>query len=101
MWLTFGGGDPVQFIRKYRGRVPALHAKDVVTLMDGCDQARGDREKAQFTEVGTGIVNTAGVVEAARECGVRWITVEQDRPRDLSPMESIKVSYDNLKKLVG
>jgi len=40
-------------------------------------------------------------VAAARECGVKWLVVEQDRMRDLGPMESIRVSYENLGRLVG
>ena len=39
----------------------------------------------------------AAVVAAAREAGVEWTTVEQDRMRHLSPWESITCSYLNLK----
>jgi len=100
-WVTYGGADPVELIRKYAGRCPVLHMKDFLRLEPGCETAEGNRKATQFTEVGTGVVNTAGVVEAARTCGVEWLTVEQDRPRDLAPLDSIQVSFDNLKALVG
>lgn len=96
-----GGGDPVSLIRKYAGRFPVLQMKDLVRLHEGCEAAKGNRKEAQFTEVGTGIVDTAGCVEAARSCGVEWLVVEQDRPRELPPMESIRVSHDNLRTLAG
>jgi len=96
-WVTFGGVDPVEVIRRYAGRCPALHMKDFVGLEPGCDQAQGDRQAARFTEVGTGIVDLPGIVAAARESGVEWLTVEQDRPRDLPPMESIAASLANLR----
>jgi len=100
-WTTFGGADPVAIIRKYAGRCPVLHMKDFARLEPGCETASGNRKAAQFTEVGTGIVDTEGVVEAARTCGVEWLVVEQDRARDLPRMESAKVSCENLKALVG
>jgi sugar phosphate isomerase/epimerase len=68
---------------------------------EGGETGNEGRKSTEFTEVGTGVVNVEGVVEAARECGVDWLVVEQDRMRDLSPMESIRVSYDNLRRLVG
>jgi hypothetical protein len=35
------------------------------------------------------------------EIGVEWLVIEQDRVRDLPPMDSIRVSYENLKRIVG
>ncbi len=55
----------------------------------------------QFTEVGTGVVDLQAVADAAHECGVQWCVVEQDRMRDLAPMDSIRVSYENLRKALG
>jgi sugar phosphate isomerase/epimerase len=100
-WVTFGGEDPVAMIRKYAGRCPILHMKDLAVIPQGGDTGNDSRNETQFTEVGTGIVNTAGAVEAAREAGVEWLVVEQDRMRDLAPMDSIRVSYENLKQIVG
>jgi len=55
--------------------------------------------KGIWTEVGTGVVNFKSVLEAAEKAGVEWGSVEQDQLRDLPPIESIKVSIQNLKKL--
>jgi sugar phosphate isomerase/epimerase len=96
-WLRFGGVDPAQFIRKYPGRVPLIHLKDLGRLEPGCETANGDRDKTLFTEVGTGIVDFEDVFEAGNQVGAIWGSVEQDRMRNLAPFESITCSYLNLK----
>ncbi len=100
-WVTYGGGDPVELIGRYAGRCPVLHMKDIAVAPEGGETANEGRKETQFTEVGTGVVDTAGVVQAARQCGVEWLVIEQDRMRDLTPMESVEVSFRNLKALVG
>jgi sugar phosphate isomerase/epimerase len=97
MWLRFGGVDPAAFLRKYAGRVPLIHLKDVARLEPGCETANGSHETMIFTEVGTGIVDFEAAVAAAKDAGVEWGAVEQDRMRHLSPWESITCSYLNLK----
>jgi sugar phosphate isomerase/epimerase len=100
-WVTFGGADPAAFLRKYAGRCPVLHMKDFARLEPGCDRAVGNRREAVFAEVGTGVVDTKGVVRAAKECEVDWLVIEQDRMNTLTPRESLEVSYRNLARLVG
>jgi len=100
MWATYGGADPAAVIRRYAGRCPILHVKDVVVVPGGADTSN-ERKDVQFTEVGTGVVPLQAVAEAAHECGVQWCVVEQDRMRDLAPMDSMRVSYENLRKALG
>jgi sugar phosphate isomerase/epimerase len=100
-WVTYGGADPSTMIHKYADRCPILHIKDLAVVPEGGDTGNDSRSETQFTEVGTGVVDIAGSVAAARDCGVEWLVVEQDRMRDLEPMDSIHVSYDNLKRIVG
>lgn len=87
-WITMGGVDPVHVLNKMAGRVPAIHVKDVLTA----------EEPDQWTAVGTGIVRIAPSILKAREIGVEWMVVEQDRLRNLSPYETIMASYLNLKE---
>lgn len=96
-WLRFGGVDPAVFLRKYAGRVPLIHLKDVARLEPGCETGQGNRDATQFTEVGTGIVDFESAFAAANETGVQWATVEQDRLRNLTAWESVTCSYLNLK----
>lgn len=99
-WVYFGGAQPDEVIRHYAGRCPVLHIKDLLGLEPGCESASGDRGKARFTEVGTGVVPVKSAVAAAEDAGVEWLTVEQDRLRDLPAFESIEVSYRNLRRFV-
>ncbi len=100
-WVTYGGADPVELIHRYAGRCPVLHVKDIAQVPGNGEAGNAGRKGTQFTEVGTGVVDLEGTVQAARECGVEWLVIEQDRMRDLEPLESIRVSYENLKKVVG
>lgn len=100
-WVTFGGADPVAMLHAHPGRFPVLHMKDFAHLHPGSASADGVRREAIFAEVGTGVVNTAGVVEASNELGVEWLVIEQDRMNTLGPRESLETSYRNLRALVG
>jgi sugar phosphate isomerase/epimerase len=85
-WILHAGQDPVAFVRKHSGRVPLLHLKD------------RDKSDGSFAEIGTGDLPVDALITAASEIGTEYLVVEQDvckRP----PLESVKISYDNLKKL--
>jgi sugar phosphate isomerase/epimerase len=87
-WVKHGGEDPVARINKLGDRVIALHLKDM---------AAGDDKK--FAEVGTGILDFKAILEAATKNGVHYGAVEQDNTYGKDPLESIKTSYENLKRL--
>ena len=55
----------------------------------------------QFTEIGTGVINIAGILEAGRTYGsLRYIIVEQDMTSK-GEIESIAISYKNLTHLLS
>lgn len=87
-WAAFGGQDPVELLHRLKGRVPAVHLKDLYAL----------EKRGQFTAVGTGVVDIAAAVQAAQDIGVDWMVVEQDELRHLTAIETITVSYLNLKE---
>ncbi|WP_226527676.1 sugar phosphate isomerase/epimerase family protein [Metabacillus niabensis] len=84
-WLTKAGEDPVQWLKRYEGRTPLVHLKDMTT--DG---------EMFFAELGTGGVNLDGVLNQGEQSNVEWFVVEQDRSRR-SPLESIEISMNYLK----
>ena len=89
-WVQHGGDDPVAWMNKLAGRVPILHLKDM--------EAGPDRN---FAEVGTGVVDIAGIVRAAPAAGVEVMFIEQDGNWiNGSDVESAKVSLENLTKIV-
>ena len=87
-WVQFAGLDPVEQIDKLGDRVRALHLKDI---------AKG--EERRFAPVGTGVMKYDQILAAAKRQGVRWGIVEQDKTYDTPPLDAIKTSFENLKKL--
>lgn len=86
-WVQFGGGDPVKWCARLRGRLPVLHLKDYVI----------DREnRATFAEIGNGNLDFPAIIAEAERAGCEWYVVEQDIcPGD--PFESIRVSFEYLR----
>jgi sugar phosphate isomerase/epimerase len=87
-WVQHGGENPVDRIYKLGERVILLHLKDMVA---------GDDKK--FAPVGTGIVDFKAILTAAEKVGVKYGAVEQDNCYDMSPLDAIKTSFQNLQKL--
>ncbi len=89
-WVQAGGGDPAEWIRKYAGRVPVLHAKDMII---------GPDNKQRFAEVGEGNLNWHAILSASKDAGVEWYCVEQDDCYERDPFESLKISLENLREM--
>jgi sugar phosphate isomerase/epimerase len=85
-WATYAGLDPAELIRRYAGRLPLLHMKDM---------RAGDRS---FAPVGTGVLKWHAIVEAARAAGTEWFVVEQDTSN--RPLEDVRTSLHNLRLLL-
>jgi len=87
-WIQYGGGDPAEWILKYKDRAPIVHIKDMTI-----------RENKQIMiEIGNGNLNWPKIFEALKEAGTKWYMLEQDNTNELDPFESIKISLNNLKK---
>ena len=96
-WVSRAGKDPVDFLRKYGDRIQLLHIKDMkpVSAPAFDTETGGDA----FTEVGTGTIGWRRIFDEAGKTGVRYAFIEQDkcaRP----PVESARMSYENLQKLL-
>lgn len=74
-WAARGGQDPAALLRRLKGHVWNIHAKDNAPEGTNADQ-RG------FTTLGQGTVNWDAVLPAAREAGATWFTLEHDMPKD-------------------
>ncbi|MDY7009798.1 MAG: sugar phosphate isomerase/epimerase [Planctomycetota bacterium] len=89
-WVQAGGGDPAEWIRKYAGRMPVLHAKDMIIGPDG---------KQRFAEIGEGNLNWPAILSASKDAGVEWYCVEEDDCYERDPFEALKISLDNLRDM--
>lgn len=91
-WITAGGGDPAAWIRKYSGRIDLLHLKDYGV------NPKGER---LMKEVGEGNLNWPEIMKACAEAGVRYYIVEQDNCNGRDPFDSLAISFNNLKEMLG
>jgi len=91
-WVQYGGGDPVAWIRRVKGRMPAIHLKDYAVTSN----------VPHFAEVGHGNLDMQRILDACRETGVEWYIVEQDEslPSGRDIFESVALSYEYLAKNV-
>lgn len=87
-WTKKANVNVKKLVKKNEGRFPLFHIKD----MDNTPQH-------SFAEVGTGIIDWNGVFKLAPKAGLDLFFIEQDVCSTMPPLESIKVSIDNLKKL--
>jgi sugar phosphate isomerase/epimerase len=88
-WVCHAGLNPHDTMVKYTGRVPVLHIKDMRS---------GEKN---FAEVGTGVLDLPLYVREASQHGVRYLIVEQDGNWTVSPMESARVSFNNLTRMLA
>ena len=86
-WVVKGGVDPLDHLKKYAGRCPLLHMKDM------------NPEDESFAPVGTGSIDLQGVVDFSKQNGTRWYVVEQDRTKR-PVLEAVEISLRNLEKML-
>lgn len=88
-WAKYAGHDPLQIIQQYAGRVVSLHIKDV-TEKEG---------KTVSTEIGTGVLDLDGIIEAGVRNKVDWFIVEQE-DFEQDPFLSVEQNYTALKAII-
>lgn len=74
-WMVVGGADPLAWLRKYSGRVLAVHVKDIAPAGENLD------EKG-FADLGYGTLDWNTLWDASVEAGSRLMILEHDLPSD-------------------
>lgn len=99
-WIQRGGENPVEFIKKYAGRIRLLHLKDYriteMNLTEGADFMQTFANVVQFAEVGEGSLPIKECIEAGLAGGSEYFLIEQDDTYGRDPFDSLKISRDNL-----
>jgi hypothetical protein len=78
-WMRNPGQDPAALMRKYPGRFPITHLKD--RMVGSVDNLNGRQDPERNVVLGTGDVNIAAVMKAARETGVKYHFIEDESSR--------------------
>ena len=94
-WVKVGGVEPVDLMKKLKGRISQLHLKDL--KKDIKLPEFGSVPKDAFQELGDGMIPMEPIIKAAKDVGVKHCHVEQDQSPD--PIASIKQSMKHLKSL--
>jgi sugar phosphate isomerase/epimerase len=87
-WVQRGGGNPVAWCQKLKGRLPLLHLKDYRI---------NNKNEIEFAEIGYGNLDWKEILTAAADSGCEWYIIEQDICPG-SPFDSLKMSLDYLVK---
>lgn len=86
-WAIVAGQNPVEIFRKYHGRIPLWHVKDM------------DKTTREPAEIGSGYVDFKPIFDAKHKSGMKYFFIEQDGPP--KPMENVTNDYNNLKKVLA
>lgn len=89
-WVKAGGYDPVEEIKRFAGRIPCVHYKDLIFDEEGT---------RKFAVVGEGILDMEKITEAFIEAGAEYAFVEQDNCYGEDPFACLKRSLDYLRSL--
>jgi sugar phosphate isomerase/epimerase len=83
--MVMGGGDPMQYLAKYRDRYWSFHLKDIVS------------DRSSDTELGRGTVDFKRILAAVPEVNQKPCYVEQEGSRD--EMGSARLNFQYLRQL--
>lgn len=87
-WIVYGYQDPVQLLRRYPGRFPLMHVKDIRkgTVLGG---SPADVLEEESVPLGTGLVDVRAALLAAQTGGVRHYYLEDEA---VDPVPQIRQS---------
>jgi sugar phosphate isomerase/epimerase len=76
-WIVYGHQDPVQLLRRYPGRFPLMHIKDIRkgTVLGG---SPADVREDDSVPLGTGLVDVRAALLAAQNFGVKHYYLEEE-----------------------
>ena len=85
-WVVASGNDPFKYFKKYKGRFPLWHLKDM------------NLQKKESTEFGKGGLDIPKVLQHQKESGLKYFFIEQEEYAK-TPLESMKYNMDYLERM--
>ena len=87
-WVSVGGENAVELIRRVKDRIKLIHFKDFYDLDN----------KDSYTSLGTGKVKIQEILAETAKLDIEYITIEQDILRNLNTDDTVLLSYLTLKE---
>ena len=88
-WMTYAQIDPMEYIKKYKGRYNLWHVKDME-----------NSPERSFAIIGEGIIDYGEIFKKMKNIsGMEYFFVEQDSCKKDS-LESVAISFNNLKEVL-
>lgn len=81
-WVQFGGGDPVELLKKYGNRWKLMHLKDMKHGI--MKDHTGLTDPEHDVALGTGQIDIEGVLRAAKAAGIKHYFIEDESSRILT-----------------
>jgi len=88
-WVKQAGKDPIEYIRKYAGRVPLIHVKD---------GAYNDDNYFENCIVGEGELDFSEIIRVAKMLGTEHFIVEQEKAYE-DQIDACKKCIDYLRAI--
>jgi sugar phosphate isomerase/epimerase len=86
-WTIVAGQEPIEWFKKYPGRFPLWHVKDM------------DKATKSPTELGSGYIDFKRIFDQKNLAGMKYFFIEQDgAPK---PMDNVTNSFNNLNKILS
>ena len=76
-WIARAGADPKRWIERYRGRMPAVHVKDIAPAGERADEDG-------WADVGAGVLPWSELWAQCVEAGATIMIAEHDNPNDFA-----------------
>jgi sugar phosphate isomerase/epimerase len=94
-WMVFAGRNPVDYFKKYPGRIPLIHVKDFQPKKN--KNGAPMSEEMLGSELGRGTVDYRPIFAAAKAAGLKHYFAEQEGPFSrMGQLEAAQVAFDYL-----
>ncbi len=89
-WVVAAGEDPESWLKKYRSRFRLCHIKD---------RSKGTNGEKASCVLGTGSINFPKILSTARNQGMHFYIVEQEKYEGTTPLQATAANAAYMKKL--
>ncbi len=88
-WVERANVNPVDYVKKYKGRNTLVHLKDLVK----------EKDRMDYAPLGKGCMDLKSIIQASKDNEVEAVIVENDAPKN-GGINDISISIEYLKEVI-